>query len=191
MIRSGASLVFTDESGFLLLPLVQKTLAHRGRTPILRHRARHRDKVSTAAALTLSPVRGHVGLYFQTYPNLYVNNDRYALFLREVLLHIHRPLVVVHDGANLHQGDPLRALCAAFPRLDLNKLPPYAPDYNPVEQLWNFEKDKELANFVPDDVAILNAKVCESLQEVQHDQDRLRSFFKATPLPWDGLAINI
>ncbi len=191
MIERRATLAFSDESGFLLLPLVRRTLAPRGQTPLLLHRARQRDKVSAAAALTLSPVQGHVGLHFQTYPNQYINNDAYARFLRGLLWKIPHPLVVVHDGGSMHKGDPLRELCSAFPRLDLNPLPPYAPDYNPVEHLWNFEKDKELANFVPNDVHSLDSTVSGCLQKVRHDQNRLRSFFAATPLPWDGLAINI
>jgi len=189
VIERRATLVFEDESGFLLLPLVRRTLARRGQTPVLQHRARHRDKVSAAAALTLSPVRGHVSLYFQTYPNRYVNNLVYVEFLRGLLRHLPSPVVLVHDGATLHRGDPLRELCGAFPRLDLRTLPPYAPDYNPVEHLWNFEKDKELANFVPDDVQTLDATVCRQLARVRQDQSRLRSFFGATPLPWDGLAV--
>jgi hypothetical protein len=40
-----ATLAFTDESGFLMLPLLRRTLAPRGHTPVLRHKASHRDKV--------------------------------------------------------------------------------------------------------------------------------------------------
>jgi putative transposase len=189
VIARGASLLFTDESGFLLLPLVRRTLAPRGRTPILRHRAKQRDKVSVAAALALSPVRGHASLYYQTYPNLYVNSAAYATFVRRLLWHVHHPLVVVQDQGSLHKGDPLRTLSADFPRLDLNMLPPYAPELNPVEQLWNFEKDKELSNFVPSDVRQLESAICCRMQEVRCDQRRLRSFFAATPLPWDGLTV--
>jgi hypothetical protein len=182
-----ASLGFADESGFRLLPLVRRTLAHRGRTPVLRHRARQRDKVSVAAALTLSPGRRHVNLYYQTYPNAYVDNVAYAQFLRGLLRRVPAPLVLVHDQGNMHKGDPLRALCDDFPCLDLNALPAYAPDLNPAEHLWNFEKDKELANFVPHDVKELDRTVCDRLQCVKHDQHRLRTFFIAAHLPWDGL----
>ena len=189
MTDRGASLVFTDESGFLLLPLVRTTLAPQGHTPVLRHRARHRDKVSVAAALTLSPVRGHVSLYYQTYPNQYVNGAAYARFLRRVACRVPRPMVVVHDQGSMHKGDDLRALCADFPRVDLNLLPPYAPELNPTEGLWNFEKDKELCNFVPRDVRELHDVVDGHLREVRHDQDRLRSFFASTPLPWHGLTV--
>jgi len=185
-----AKLVFTDESGFLMLPLVRTTLAPQGRTPVLRHRARQRDKVSVAAALTLSPARGHVSLYYRTYPNGYVNAAAYAEFLRRVVCRASpAPLVLVHDRGGMHKGDAVRALCADFPRLDLNLLPPYAPELNPTEQLWNFEKDKELCNFVPRDLRELNEAVEGNLREVRHDQGRLRSFFAATPLPWDGLTV--
>jgi hypothetical protein len=184
-----ATLVFTDESGFLLLPLVRRTLAARGQTPSLRHRARHRDKVSAAAALTLSPQRGHVGLYYQTYPNRYVNADAYAGFMHALLLHTRHPLVVVQDQGSMHKGQPLRTLRDAFPRLDLNMLPSYAPELNPVEYLWNFVKDKELANFAAEDVPHLDHTVCHCIEDVRDDQQRLRSFFAASPLPWNGLTV--
>jgi len=186
-MKRRATLCFTDESGFLLLPLVRRTLAVRACTPILRHRARHRDKVSVAAALTLSPSQCHISLYFQTYPNGYVNGIGYAQFLRQLLGRVRHPLVLVHDQGSMHKGDPMRALCQDFPRLDLNMLPAYAPELNPTEHLWNFEKDKQLANFVPHNVSELDQAICQGLQEVKHDQPRLRTFFTATHLPWDGL----
>jgi len=154
------------------------------------HRARHRDKVSVAAALTLSPYQGHVNLHYQTYPNGYVNVEAYTQFLRGLLRQTGgNPLVLVHDRGNMHRGDPMRALAHEFPRLDLNLLPPYAPELNPVEQLWNFAKDKELSNFVPHDVAEANAGVTRLMDKIRHDQLRLRSFYRATPLRWDPLTI--
>ena len=185
-----ASLVFTDESGFLLLPLVRRTLAPRGQAAPLLHRARHRDKVSVAAALTLSPYQGHVNLHYQTYPNGYVNVEAYAQFLRTLLRRVdHHPIVLVHDRGNMHRGDPMRELVRDCPRLDLNLLPPYAPELNPVEQLWNLAKDKELSNFVPHNVAEANAGVTRLMDNIRHDQLRLRSFYRATPLSWDPLTI--
>ena len=187
MIERQAYLGFTDESGFLLLPLVRRTLAPRGCTPLLRHRARQRDKVSVAAALVLSPAGRHVNLFYRSYPNAYVNSEVYAQFLRSLLRHIASPLVLVHDGGSMHKGDPMRKLCSDVSRLDLNLLPPYAPELNPTEALWNYEKDKELTNFVPHNVTEMNRAICDHLQRIKHDQHRLRTFFTAAHLPWDGL----
>jgi putative transposase len=179
-----ATLGFTDESGFLMAPLVKRSLAPIGVTPLLEHRARHRDKVSAAAALLLSPTRGHVRLVYQTFPNTYVDVALYGFFLRHVVLHAVRgPLLLVHDNGSMHHGDPLRALCHDVVRLDLNVLPPYAPELNPVEYLWNWCKDKELANFAPHDVPELDAAACHCLEMASHNQQRLRSFFESSPLP--------
>ena len=140
-------------------------------------------------ALSLSPAQGHVGLHYRTYCNGYVNVAAYASFLRELLQQVHSPLVLVQDRGNMHRGDPMRLLQKQFPRLDVNLLPPYAPELNPVEQLWNFAKDKELSNFVPHDVAESNTVLQGWMDNVRHDQHRLRSFFAATPLPWNSLTV--
>jgi len=155
---------------------------------VLVQRARHRDKVSVAAALTVSPARGHVGLHYQSYPNGFVNAALYAEFLRAILRRTRgAPLVVVRDQGGMHKGPVLRELCGAFPRLDLNMLPAYAPDLNPVEALWNHVKYHELANYAPLDVRELDATVHRCLDAAGRDQQRLRSFLFASHLPWAGV----
>jgi transposase len=186
-----ATLGFTDEAGFLLSPLFRRTLAFTGCTPLLRPRARQRDKVSAVAALTLSPTRGHAGLYFQTYPNAYINNHLYALFLRSLLWRIRGPLVLLHDNGGMHKGDPIREIEADFARLHIHRLPPYAPELNPPEYLWTHTKHYTLANFVPADVPQIDRTVVSMLHDISHDQDRLRSFFHSSPLPWKNTTLLI
>ena len=61
--RRSAYLVFLDESGFFLTPTVRRTLAPRGKTPVLDAWDR-RDRWSAISCITLSPVAGRPGLYF-------------------------------------------------------------------------------------------------------------------------------
>ena len=185
-----APLIFSDESGFLMAPLTRTTQAPRGRTPLLLHRAAHRQKVSVVAAQRFSPAQGHVQLHYQTLVNGYFNAERYALFLRDVLLRDMRgPLVLVHDNGNMHRGEPMRALSERFPRLHLYELPPYAPELNAVEHLWNWCKDKQLSNFAPLDLDELRAGVKLCLEDVQHDQHRMQILFDSTPLSWKGTGL--
>lgn len=181
-----ATLGFTDESGFLLAPLMRRTLARIGQTPLLLHRARHRDKVSAAAALLLSPDSGRLRLFYQTFPNTYVDAALYSFFLRHLMRTIRGPLVLVHDNGNMHRGEAIQELCAEFPRLHLHDLPPYAPELNPVEYLWNWCKDKQLCNFAPHDVPELECAACACLEDARQNQQRLRSFFESSPLSWKG-----
>jgi transposase len=188
VVERSATLGFTDESGFLLMPLVCRTLARRGRTPRLVHRARQRDKVSVAAALTLSPERGRLGLHYQTYPDGYVDAEAYAAFLRRSVLRSFRgPVVLVHDGGTMHKGPHVRAVAEDHPRLEMHFLPSYAPEFNPAEPLWKHAKVDELGNYVPLDVPELDRAIHRCLDEASEDQDRLRSFFATAKLPWDGL----
>ena len=56
-----AHLVVIDESGLLMAPLVKRTWALRGHRPVLFQKGKHREKVSLATALWLSPQRDCLG----------------------------------------------------------------------------------------------------------------------------------
>jgi transposase len=171
-----------DESGALLAPLVRRTLAPRGRTPVLRHRARHRDKVSLAAALTFAP-QGELGLYFRTYPKDYVNSAKAAGFLEGLLQEVPGPVVVLWDRGNMHKGDAIRDLKRRYPRLHTEFLPPYAPQLNPVELLWSFLKYGRMANFAPRDIDHLHEVVLEHLLFAQSNLRLLASCWHWSGLP--------
>lgn len=175
-------MVLIDESGILLNPLVRRTLAPRGQTPILRVPCGRRQKVSVIAGLSLSPAAHQLGLHFRTYPDAYINTAASADFLRELLRHLRREVIVVWDNGPNHKGDPIRAVQAAYPRLDIQWLPPYAPELNPVEHLWTHLKYQQLVNFTPPDAATLDDAVTEKLVNAKFDSNRLRSFYAATPL---------
>lgn len=172
-----------DESGCLLAPLVRRTLAPRGCTPILHQRARQRDKVSVVAALSLSPLRRRLSLFFRTYPNQYINSEKSAAFLRELLKHLRGQVIVVWDGGGMHKGQPIRDLLKRFPRLWLERLPPYAPDLNPVEPIWKHVKYDELCNFAPQTTSQLDQELRTRLTACQRDPARLKSFYDASELP--------
>ena len=50
--------------------------------------------------------------------------------------------IVVLDGAGWHRGDDL----LVPPNLTLLKLPPYAPELNPVENVWEHFRKNTLSN---------------------------------------------
>jgi putative transposase len=182
--RRRAHLVLIDESGVLMSPLVRRTLAPRGKTPILKVQGKQREKVSITAALTISPRRHRLGLYWQTYPRNFVNAERAADFLRALMRRLHGAVIVVWDGGPMHKGEPIRKVLADFPRLSLERLPPYAPELNPVEYLWSHLKYGTLANFAPDDVFRLDAVLKRHLHRAAESTDMLRSFLEASGLPF-------
>jgi transposase len=178
-----AHLVLIDEAGLLLLPLLRRSQAPRGQPLLLKHRARHRDKVSLIAALTLSPVRQQVSMHFRTYPMGYVNKEEAAAFLSQLLRHLRGEVIVVWDGGSMHKGEPLRELLKRHPRLSIERLPPYAPDLNPVEFLWEHLKYNELVNFAAEDAKELDGVAHEVLGDIRQERQRLKSFWQHCGLP--------
>jgi transposase len=181
-----ANLVFTDETGLLMAPLVRTSLAPAGETPLLRVRAKHRQKVSVVAALFRSARRGRGRLVHETFVDRYVDDFFYAEFLRERVMRSTRgPVVLLQDNAPLHRGAcTLEVMDDFYPRLTVYQFPTYAPELNPTEQLWTWGKDKQLANFVPDDLDQLAIATDYVLEMAEHDQNRIQSFFAAAQLPW-------
>jgi putative transposase len=147
-------------------------------------RAAHREKVSVAAALCLSPRRDRLRLYPLTLVNAYFNNWSIAAFLEAMLQGLEGRFVVVWDGGSMHKGDPIREVEARFAkRLSLERLPPFAPMLNPIEPLWSWLKYSRLSNFAPHDVRELDERVVAELASIQDDQAFLRNLFHASELP--------
>lgn len=173
-----------DETGCMLSPLVRRSLAPRGRTPLLRQKGSAREKVSVIAGLSLSPRRRRVGLYFQTFPNGNVNHERAADFLRLLLRQLGRKLVVVWDNASMHRGPDVRRLLSRSRRIRIEPLPTYAPELNPVEYLWSRLKYGNLANRAAIDARQLDDVVTHELESLRPDHEHLASFYRAAPLPY-------
>lgn len=175
-----------DEAGALLAPLVRRTLARRGQTPIFKHRAKQREKVSLMAALVFSVALTGLGLHFRTYPKDYVNNVKAADFLRALLAEIPGEVVVLWDGGSCHKGEPIRGLVREYPRLSLVRLPPYCPHFNPVEYLWSWLKYGQLPNFAAADARALEEAVRGRLTLAQSNPQLLRGFWDHCELPLPG-----
>jgi transposase len=182
--RRGACLMLLDESGLLMAPLRRRSWAPRGHPPQSEEKTGHREKVSIAGALWLTPQRDRLSFAYQTLVNGYFSNVEVAEFLGGALQWLREPLVVLWDRGTMHKGDPINALLAQFAgRLDLEPLPAHAPQLNPLEQVWTWLKYSRLCNFPPRDAHHLDEAIRRELDAIREDQGRLRNFFQASDLP--------
>jgi transposase len=179
-----ACLMLLDESGLLLAPLLRRSWAPRGHPPESSHKAGHREKVSVAAGLWLTPRRDRLNLAYQTLVNGFFSNEEVAGFLDAVVRQLRKPVTVIWDGGPMHKGDPVEELLDRWQgRLVIEGLPPYSPRLMPVEFLWRCLKDGRLCNFPPSDAGHLNDAVVRQLNLISKDQILLRSLFHFSDLP--------
>lgn len=173
-------MIFIDESGHLLQPLRRQVWAPKGQTPLQYAWDRH-DRITAIAALSLAPWAARVGLHY----TLHDHNARtadFVQFIREVHNHLRRPIILVCDRLPAHRAAVRRLHNEGATWLAVEWLPPYAPDLDPVEDVWNQSKYADMANVVPDDIDDLRQQLHNVLETYRHEPNRLHSFFKAARL---------
>ena len=164
----------------MLQPVVRRTWSPKGCTPIHYSWDRH-DRLSAISAISVSPARRRLGLFF-TIRKSNIRSADFARFAAPLLEHFPRGIILVLDRWMVHRS-AAKKLEKRFPRrISVEWLPPYAPELNPVEQVWNRAKYTDLANYIPNDVVCLNSAVRRSLKRTGKKQNLLRSAFKYSKL---------
>ena len=85
----------------MLQPLVRRTWAPAGQTPVMYSWDRH-DRLSVIAALSVSARRRRIGLYFAVHEKN-IKADQVEAFLRQVQRSLGRKLIVVLDRWAVHR----------------------------------------------------------------------------------------
>jgi transposase len=179
-----AHLVFLDESGFQLTPSVRRTLAPRGLTPVLDCWDR-RDRYSAISCITLSPVRGRPGLYFELLPlNKTVHAEDVVAFLEVLRRQLRGPFTVVWDRSKIHsKAQVVQAWLQKHPEVEVEDFPGYAPELNPDEWVWSWSKYGRLSNLAAWNAAELWDHIVMALIDLKFQPKMLNAFIEEAGLP--------
>lgn len=167
-----------------MAPLLRRTWGLRGHTPTLAVRARSHEKVSGLGGLVVSPRRRRLTLALALHPKANIRGPQVLGFLRALARHVRGPVLLLWDRGRPHKHHVVRAWLAAHPRWHVVWLPAYAPELNPVEQLWAYLKYGRLANFAPAEVTDIARTVRRERCRLTRRPQLLRSFFRHSALPF-------
>jgi putative transposase len=129
----------------------------------------------------VSPKRKHLGLYVCFQPANFTA-VHVADFLRALLRHLQGHVILLWDQGSIHRGPAITEVQQAYPRLHIEAFPAYAPELNPVEQLWNDFKG-HMANSLLRDRQDIRRSLQANTHRVRRSQAKLRSFILASDLP--------
>ena len=176
-VAEGYTAVFVDESGFYLLPMVVRTYAPVGQTPILRHLLTYAH-LSAISAITPQ------GKLYTMVQDRSIKGPDVVRFLKHLMQHIPGKLLIVWDGATIHRSKAVKAFLdsGASERILLERLPGYAPELNPDEGIWNYLKRVELKNVVCRDVAHLRDELRKAVARLRHKTSVIRGCIAQTGL---------
>lgn len=182
--RRQAHVVFLDESGFFLTPTVRRSLAPRGRTPVLDCWDR-RDRLSAISCITLSPRLGRPGLYFELLPaNETVHGEEVVAFLGQPRRQLRGPFTVIWDRGKIHsRSKAVKAWLAQHAEVVVEDFPGYAPTLNPDEWVWSWTKYGRLSNLAAWDADELWDHVVMALIDLKFQPAMLNAFLAAAGIP--------
>ena len=180
--RQHALIVFEDESGISLLPSVRATWAPKGQTPVLRHPFNWK-RLSLAAALVYEPNASDAHLVFELRPGAY-NGETLIEFLSDLhQLEPGRRLVVLWDGLPAHRSRRMADwITTQRSWLRVERLPAYAPELNPTEQVFGNLKSSELATLCRSSIAEVQTIAEDGLDRIGSDAPLCFAFLRHSGL---------
>ncbi len=166
-----AVLYFEDEASVQLAPVLGKTWAPKGKTPIQKVTG---NRGSVAA---ISAISSDGRLIFNLHRGRF-RSPEIIHFLKQMLKHHgRRHIVVVMDQAKPHTSKMTKAFIASQKRLHVFYLPSRSPELNPDEKIWNHLKHQELKSHQATNLKDLAKLAKRKLRKMSRDPRLLRGIF--------------
>ena len=172
--RHKAQIFFGDEAGIRSDHHAGTTWGKKGMTPVV-------SATGARFGLNLiSAVSAQGEFRFMTVQGR-VNAGVFIEFLRRLIHKADRPVFLIVDGHSSHKAKKVETFVESTQgRLRLFFLPPYSPELNPDERVWNDLKNNVIGQQPISDPASLKAGVISFFRYLQKTPARVRSYFNNT-----------
>jgi transposase len=170
--KEGAAVFFSDESGVRSDFHAGTTWGVRGKTPIIHHTGKrfHLNMLSAISA------KGE--LRFMT-SRKRISATLFIEFLRRLITNYPRRIFLIVDGLPAHKAKVVqRFLATVADRIRLFFLPPYSPEINPDELVWNDVKNDGVGRTLIREPRDLEHAVKSRLTLLQRNPEKVRAFFQ-------------
>ena len=155
-----------------------RKLAVKRVTPIVKTTGQ-RKKVSA-----ISAVRSRAGFWSQVYSGM-LKASRFVEFHQNFRKGGRGRVFLVVDGHPSHRAKVVQQYVAATKgMLELHFLPPYAPDLNPDEFVWQHAKTNGIAKKPLKQNESLKERVKDTLANIKASPKLIRSFFRASSIAY-------
>ncbi len=169
--KEKADIFFGDEAGIRSDFHSGKTWAVRGKTPV----------VSTTGARfgcnMISAISARGTMRFMLTEDR-ITGEVFVDFLKRLIHNWPRPVFLIIDGHPVHKSAAVsRFVASTEGRLQLFHLPPYSPELNPDEQVWNHLKNHSVGKQPVTGPDHLKRLILSHLWKLQKLPSLVRSFF--------------
>lgn len=169
----GAVIFFADESRVRADGHSGTTWAPIGETPLIK------DSGDRHGINMISAVSAQGQMYFECFEEK-MESQRFIEFMKSLRAMAGKPCVIIVDGGSYHKSKVVKAFMKAEAEdleIKLILLPPYSPELNPDEQVWNQAK-KSLGRMSLNTKRELKEAVHKVLAKIQNTAALIMSFFQ-------------
>jgi len=171
--KLGAMVFFLDEAGFQSDPPLGRTYGLKGHTPVVASSGQ-RQSINVISAVNAA------GAFWAATYSGKLDAEAFVTFLRNFMKGQRTKVFLVVDGHPAHKANLVKAYVAEPQgRLELYFLPPYAPDLNPDEFVWNYMKNTGVSKKPLKKNESLRERVETDLAAISKDKSLVASFFMA------------
>lgn len=129
--KTGAEIFWLDEASIRSDDPLQRTWGEKGKTPVVKTSGQ-RQSINAISALS-----NKGGFWYHVYNGKFTANKCVECFQR-FLRNRKSPVILIVDGHPVHKSKKVMKYIESLEgRLEIVFLPPYAPDLNPDELVWN------------------------------------------------------
>ena len=171
--EKGAVIYFIDEASIRSDYHSGTTWGKRGYTPTVM-KTGARFGINMIAA-----VSGEGHMRYMTIPGRF-NADVFIRFLKQIVSSHDCPVMIVTDGHSAHKAKKvMKYLHGEEQLLDIQLLPPYSPELNPVELVWSALKTGRIGRMALKTRDQFLRAVSSGLRSLQRQKKKILGFFRA------------
>jgi len=170
--KQGAEIFWLDEAGIRSDDPLQRTWGLKGQTPIVKTSGQ-RQSINAISALS-----NKGGFWYHVYSGRF-NADKFIECLSAFMKNRKKPVFAIMDGHPVHKSNKVKEYVAGLEgKLSIYLLPPYAPDINPDELVWNQMRHMGTSKKPLKEGESLKQRVTNDLQRIKNDKSLIKSFFQ-------------
>lgn len=170
--RVGAKILFGDEAGIRSDFHAGTTWAQKGKTPVIKATG------SRFGMNMISAVSSKGELRFMVVEGT-VKSTVFISFLKRLISDVKKKVFLIVDGHPTHKSKLVKNYVESTRgKLRLFYLPPYSPELNPDELVWNNVKNHGVGRKIINDKSDLKNAIIGSLRSLQKRPKTVQAFFR-------------
>ena len=170
--NQGAEVFWLDEASIRSDDPLMRTWGLKGQTPTV-NTSGQRQGVSAISAISNSG-----GFWYKVYTERF-NADVFIECLKDLIENRKKPVFIITDGHPVHKSKKVKNFIKDLKgMLSIFILPPYAPDLNPDELVWNYIRQIGTARTPLKKGESLFLRTFIDLELIAQNKELVKSFFK-------------